>query len=63
MTVFRRRIFPHVLLAVAALSVALPLALVGCGGGEQSPSPAATSPATPAAGFYRQRVANLGTAD
>ena len=49
MTVFRRRIFPHVLLAVAALSVALPLALVGCGGGEQSPSPAATSPATPAA--------------
>ncbi len=50
MTVFRRRIFPHVLLAVAALSVALPLALVGCGGGEQSPSPAATSPATPAAG-------------
>ena len=50
MTVFRRRIFPHVLLAVAALSVALSLALVGCGGGEQSPSPAATSPATPAAG-------------
>ena len=50
MTVFRRRIFPQVLLAVAALSVALPLALVGCGGGEQSPSPAATSPATPAAG-------------
>ena len=50
MTVFRRRIFLQVLLAVAALSVALPLALVGCGGGEQSPSPAATSPATPAAG-------------
>ena len=49
MTVFRRRIFPQVLLAVAALSVALPLALVGCGGGEQSPPPAATSPATPTA--------------
>ena len=45
MTIFRRRIFPQVLLAVAALSVALPLALVGCGGGEQSPPPAATSAA------------------
>ena len=44
-----RRIFPQVLLALAALSVALPLALVGCGGGEQSPSPAATSPASPTA--------------
>ena len=50
MTIFRRRTFRQVLLTVAALSVALPLALVGCGGGEQSPSPAATSPATPAAG-------------
>ena len=46
MTRFRRRIFPQVLLALAALSVALTLALVGCGGGEDSPSPAATSPAT-----------------
>ncbi len=43
----RRRIFPQILLALAALSVALPLALAGCGGGEQSPPPAATSPATP----------------
>ena len=48
----RRRIFPQILLALAALSVALPLALVGCGGGAQTsnpeaPSPAATSPATP----------------
>ena len=51
MTIFRRRIFPQVLLALAALSVALPLALVGCGGGEQSPSPAATtSPTTSVAG-------------
>ena len=49
MTRFRRRIFPQILLALAALSVALPLALVGCGGGEQSPPPAATSPATPTA--------------
>ena len=47
MTIFRRRIYPQILLALAAISVALPLALVGCGGGEQSPSPAATSPATP----------------
>ncbi len=47
MTNFCRRIFPQILLALAALSVALPLALVGCGGGEQSPPPAATSPATP----------------
>ena len=45
----RRRIFPQILLALAALSVALPLALVSCGGGEQSPHPAATSPATPTA--------------
>ena len=52
MTVFRRRILPQVLLALAALSVALPLALVGCGGGEQSPSPAATtSPTSSAAGY------------
>ena len=29
--------------------MALPLALAGCGGGEQSPTPAATSPATPTA--------------
>ena len=49
MTNFRRRIFPQILLALTALSVALPLALVGCGGGEQSPPPAATSPATPTA--------------
>ena len=49
MTRFRRRIFPQILLALAALSVALPLALAGCGGGEQSPPPAATSPATPTA--------------
>ena len=49
MTNFRRRIFPQILLALAALSVALSLALVGCGGGEQSPPPAATSPATPTA--------------
>ena len=48
MTRFRRR-FPQILLALAALSVALTLALVGCGGGEQSPPPAATSPATPTA--------------
>lgn len=39
----RRRIFPQILLAIAALSVALPLALVGCGGGQQSSPPAATS--------------------
>ena len=44
----RRRIFPQILLAVAALTVALPLALVGCGGGEQPPSPAAASPAAQA---------------
>ena len=44
----RRRIFPQILLAIAALSVALPLALVGCGGGRQSSPPAATSsPGTP----------------
>lgn len=49
MTRFRRRIFPQILLALAALSMALPLALVGCGVGEQSPPPAATSPATPTA--------------
>ena len=44
----RRRIFPQILLAVAALTVALPLALAGCGGGEQPPSPAAASPAAQA---------------
>ncbi len=48
MAYIRRRIFPQILLAVAALTVALPLALVSCGGGEQSPSPAATSPAAQA---------------
>ena len=45
MAYIRRRIFPKILLAVAALTVTLPLALVGCGGGDQPPSPAATSPA------------------
>ena len=35
-------------LALAAMSVALPLAIIGCGGGEQSPPPAATSAAEPA---------------
>ena len=49
MTNIRRRIFPQILLALAALSVALSLALVGCGGGEQPPLPAATSPAAPTA--------------
>lgn len=48
MTRFRRRNLPRILLALVALSLALPLALAGCGGGEQSPPPAATSPATPA---------------
>ena len=46
MTRFGHRIFPQMLLALAALSVALPLALAGCGGGEQSPPPAA-SPLAP----------------
>ena len=46
----RRRIIPQILLALAALSVALPLVLVGCGGGEQSPPPAATSPTSSTAG-------------
>ena len=41
MTRYFRRIFPQALLALAALSVALTLALVGCGGGEQSPTPEA----------------------
>ena len=41
-----RRIFPQALLALAALSLAIPLALAGCGGGEQPSPPAATSPAT-----------------
>ena len=51
MAYIRRRIIPQILLALAALSVALPLVLVGCGGGEQSPSPAATtSPTSSAAG-------------
>ena len=48
MTIFRRRIFPKILLAIAAMSVAMSLALVGCGGGEQSPAtptaPAASAP-------------------
>ena len=47
-TVFHRN-FLRTLLALAAISLALPLALAGCGGGEQSPPPAATSPATPTA--------------
>ena len=47
-TVFHRN-FLRTLLALAAISMALPLALAGCGGGEQSPTPAATSPATPTA--------------
>ena len=38
----------RILLALAAISVALPVALVGCGGGEESPPLAPTSPATPA---------------
>ena len=40
MTSFRSRSFPQILLAIVALLVALPLTLVGCGGGEQSDSPA-----------------------
>ncbi len=40
---FRRRNYPQMLLALAALSAALLMALVSCGGGEQSPAPAATS--------------------
>ena len=47
-TVFHRN-FLRTLLALAAISLALPLALAGCGGGEQSPPPAATSPVTPTA--------------
>ena len=44
MTIFRRRIFPKILLAIAAMS----LALVGCGGGEQSPAtPTAPAASTP----------------
>ena len=62
MTIFRRRIFPQVLLAMAALSVALPLALVGCGGGEQSPSPAATtSPTSSAAGSSATESSTLAS--
>ena len=38
----------RILLALAAISVALPVALVGCGGGEESLPRAPTSPATPA---------------
>ena len=49
---YRSRNFLQALLALAALSLALPLALVSCGGGAQTsnqgaPSPAATSPASP----------------
>ena len=47
-TVFHRN-FLRTLLALAAISLALPLALAGCGGGEQPPPLAATSPATPTA--------------
>ena len=62
MTIFRRRIFPQVLLAMAALSVALPLTLVGCGGGEQSPSPAATtSPTSSAAGSSATESSTLAS--
>ena len=61
MTIFRRRIYPQILLALAAISVALPLALVGCGGGEQSPSPAATtSPTSSAAGSYATESPTFG---
>ena len=45
-TIFRRD-FLRMLLALAAISLALPLALAGCGGGGQSPPPAATTPAEP----------------
>ena len=46
---FRRRIFPQILLTIAALFAALPLALVGCGGGEPSPPPPASLAAAPGA--------------
>ena len=49
MATLHRRILPQVILALVALSVAVPLALVGCGGGEPSPPPAATSPPEPTA--------------
>ena len=61
MAYIRRRIIPQILLALAALSVALPLVLVGCVGGEQSPSPAATSPATPAAGSAARESPTLAS--
>ena len=42
-TIFRWN-FLRVVLALAALSIALPVALVGCGGGDSPPPPTATSP-------------------
>ena len=48
MTRIHRREIPQVLQALAVLFLVLPLALVGCGGGEQTPSPSATSSAGPA---------------
>ena len=46
-TIFRWD-FLRVVLALAALSVALPVALIGCGGDDSSSPPAATSPMAPA---------------
>ena len=49
MTGSRRRYASPIMLLLAALFLALPLALVGCGGGGQPSPPAATAPTTPAA--------------
>ena len=60
MATFFRWHFMKILLPLAALSLALPLALVSCGRGEQPPPPAATSPATAATALATTPVSPTG---
>ncbi len=60
-TVFHRN-FLRTLLALAAISLALPLALAGCGGGEQSASSGGDF-ACHADGISRQRLAHVSASD
>ena len=53
----------RILLALAAISVALLVTLVGCGGGEESPPPASDLASNASGGACRRGVPHLGAKD